>query len=154
MVPLHNSAVVKCLLVVFSFSPQNKSMNFCPSLLTLLQFSALVAVHKSILQPLSISAGRSSAPVSGFIRSYRWSRNHFEVIISFVLLLTDFAVKLDYKTGGESPFFFLLSTVKNSIIKFFEMFPSSCTSLSQKNNAPLGLLAAYNKLMDVVQLGS
>lgn len=122
MVPLHNSAVVKCLLVVFSFSPQNKSMNFCPSLLTLLQFSALVAVHKSILQPLSISAGRSSAPVSGFIRSYRWSRNHFEVIISFVLLLTDFAVKLDYKTGGESPFFFYWALLKTALSNFLRCF--------------------------------
>lgn len=106
MVPLHNSTVVKCLLVVFSFSPQNKAMNFCPNLLTLLQFSTLVAVHKSILQPLLISAGGSSAPVSGFIRNCRWSRSYFEVLIPFVLLLTGFTVRLDYKSGGESTIFF------------------------------------------------
>lgn len=106
MVPLHNSTVVKCLLVMFFSSPQNKAMNFCPSLLTLLRFSTTCLVHENILQPLLISAGRSSAPVSGFVMSYRWSRSYFEMIIPFVLSLTDLTVKLDYRSGGESTNFF------------------------------------------------
>lgn len=106
----------------YMFSLQNKALNFCPSLLTLLQFSLnarLMAVCKRALQPLVMSAGRSSAPVGGFIRNYRWSSNYFEIITQFVLSHTDFTVKRGHKTRRQHNLFYwaLLKTALPNILR-------------------------------------
>lgn len=128
------ATVVKCLLVMLFFFTTEQSHEFLSQSLDIaaVLYTCLVAVHWSILQPLLISAGRSSAPVSGFIRNYRWSSNYFEVIIPFVLSLTDFTVKLDYKTGIESIIIFTERYQKQHYQFFLDVSVFVYQSISKK----------------------
>lgn len=97
-----------------------------------------------VLQPFLIGVRRSSVPVSGFIRNYRWTRHYFEVIIPFVLSCTDFVIKGRWEHNLF--YWVLLKTALSNL--------SSHTGLSQRNKVPLAFMTAHNKLTDVIQLGS